>query len=966
MEDADHLTTLREEVRAAAAARVWSQGVTLAREDRVVGKSSKSGEIEVEVRVPARPAPYTVVLYTSDNEWECDCPSKERACAHVVAAVLAVGTAAGELPVSQRAGGALSYRLEVAPGGLNLERRVVHRDGREDVLTQPLQSIIAGRVPGPAVAPQEVDLVIDQLLASRPGAVLSGDKLARLLAVLADAADVRLGGQTIRTSGELVLPRATIDDSGDGVRITIVRDPAVTEVVSLGVARCGDVLRPIGETELGGGRLEKLPVVRDVASSELGELVTRGLPALAARISVDVRTDRLPRVGAQEAPRVVFDVVQQGELLSVMATIVYGDPPQARLDGTRLVHLAGALPVRDEAAERQLLYRLRDALHLAPGRRIELAGKEAVGMNAALAEWLRADARAAGGSPQAILIPQITVAAGGLRVTFEAGERRAATDAVIRAWQAGADVVALEGGGWGRVPMGWLAKHGQRVADLLAAIAGADRVPMHALPDLGRLCEDLDLPPPPDLVRLRPLVEDFTSLPRAELAAHLEDVLRPYQRAGVDWLVFCREAGLGCVLADDMGLGKTVQALAALRGRTLVVSPTSVVFNWAAEARRFRPDLRVSMYHGARRKLDDDADLTLTSYPLLRNDVDALAEVAWDTVILDESQTIKNPNSQVARAAYKLRAGWRVTLSGTPVENRLDELWSQMHFTNPGLLGGRADFAERWAAPVAAGDSGAAARLRERIKPFVLRRKKRDVAPELPPRTEAVLHVELDDRERSLYDSVRAATQRDVLKLLEAGGGVMQALEALLRLRQASCHSALLPNQQAPSSSKVEALLDALGDAAADGHKALVFSQWTSLLDLIEPHLRAAEIGFTRLDGSTRDRQAVVAEFQSDDGPPVMLISLKAGGTGLNLTAADHVFLVDPWWNPAVEDQAADRAHRIGQDKPVMVYRLVARDTVEERILALQASKRALADAALGDADRAVALTRDDLLALLA
>jgi SNF2 family DNA or RNA helicase len=194
----------------------------------------------------------------------------------------------------------------------------------------------------------------------------------------------------------------------------------------------------------------------------------------------------------------------------------------------------------------------------------------------------------------------------------------------------------------------------------------------------------------------------------------------------------------------------------------------------------------------------------------------------------------------------------------------------------------------------------------------------------------------------------------------------MQALEALLRLRQASCHTALLPGQQAPSSSKVEALLDALTDAAADGHKALVFSQWTSLLDLIEPHLRAAEIAFTRLDGSTRDRAAVVSEFQSDDGPPVMLISLKAGGTGLNLTAADHVFLVDPWWNPAVEDQAADRAHRIGQDKPVMVYRLVARDTVEERILALQASKRALADAALGDADRAVALTRDDLLALLA
>jgi SNF2 family DNA or RNA helicase len=536
----------------------------------------------------------------------------------------------------------------------------------------------------------------------------------------------------------------------------------------------------------------------------------------------------------------------------------------------------------------------------------------------------------------------------------------------MRAWQAGAELVALEGGGWGHVPQQWLDKHGAKVADLLAASGGSDRVPMHALPDLGRLCEELDLPPPPDLQRLRPLVEEFVGLPHAPLPAGLGDILRPYQRAGVDWLAFCRDAGLGCVLADDMGLGKTIQALAAIRGRTLVVSPTSVVWNWADEVRKFRPDLRASVYHGSKRALDITADIVLTSYPLLRNDIDVLTGVEWDAVYLDESQMIKNPDSQVARAAYKLRADWRVTLSGTPVENRLDELWSQFHFTNPGLLGGRADFAERWGTPIANGDPGAAARLRERIKPFVLRRKKREVAPELPPRTEAVMHVELDEAEREVYDTIRAATQRDVVAMLSQGGGVMAALEALLRLRQASCHRGLIPGQSAASSSKVERLVEALEDAAADGHKALVFSQWTSLLDKIEPALEAAGIAFTRLDGSTVDRQGVVSEFQSDGGPPVMLISLKAGGTGLNLTAADHVFLVDPWWNPAVEDQAADRAHRIGQDKPVMVYRLVARDTVEERILALQASKRALAEAALGGADRAVALTRDDLLALLA
>jgi SNF2 family DNA or RNA helicase len=308
-------------------------------------------------------------------------------------------------------------------------------------------------------------------------------------------------------------------------------------------------------------------------------------------------------------------------------------------------------------------------------------------------------------------------------------------------------------------------------------------------------------------------------------------------------------------------------------------------------------------------------------------------------------------------------------MSGTPVENRLDELWSLMHFANRGLLGGRREFDAEIGRPVADGLPGAAETLRQRIRPFILRRRKVEVAPELPPRTEATLTITLDERERGVYDTVRAATQRDLLAAMGSDGSgklnVMRALEALLRLRQAACHSALLPGQTAASSSKVEALVDALENAAEDGHKALVFSQWTSLLDLIEPVLTQVGIGFNRLDGSTRDRAAVVEQFQSSDGPPVMLISLKAGGTGLNLTAADHVFLCDPWWNPAVEDQAADRAHRIGQERPVMIYRLVAADTVEERILELQQRKRSLGEAALGDAAAAASLTRDDLLALL-
>jgi SNF2 family DNA or RNA helicase len=405
--------------------------------------------------------------------------------------------------------------------------------------------------------------------------------------------------------------------------------------------------------------------------------------------------------------------------------------------------------------------------------------------------------------------------------------------------------------------------------------------------------------------------------------------------------------------------------LCALQGRSLVVAPASVLQGWAQEIGRFRPGLRVSVYHGPGRALDDAADVTLTTYAILRLDADRLAAERWSTVVLDESQTIKNPDSQVARAAFRLQAGWRVALTGTPVENRLDELWSQMHFLNRGLLGGRSDFTDRYAMPIAAGSTAAAKRLRQRVRPVVLRRRKEEVAPELPPRTEMVLRTELDDAERDIYDAVRAAVRPDALAALQSGGGVMAALEALLRLRQAACHPGLVPGQRANGSSKLRLLMDLLRELRGSGHRALVFSQWTSLLDLVEPELREADIGFVRLDGATRDRAAVIAAFQDPAGPPVMLISLKAGGVGLNLTAADHVLLLDPWWNPAVEQQAADRAHRIGQSRPVMVHRLIAAGTVEERILTLQERKRHVAESAISEAEAGAQLTREDLLHLL-
>ncbi|HRC54776.1 MAG TPA: SNF2-related protein, partial [Kofleriaceae bacterium] len=801
------LEELRRLARQEASDRVWSQGVSLARDRRVDGLSSSDREVELDVRIPGRPTPFSVVLHLQEHEWECDCPSKEAVCSHAVAAILAMiqhqapeasaaagaseqggsapsaaaapAAAALALPARRDKARTIRYLLEPVPGGVAVSRVAVAATGAQTPITGSVMSNLA------AYATIDADLKADPLLTGR--GPLSGERLDNLLAALAQARDVRWRGEPVSTDPDPVMPRVVIEDFGKGVRVRITPDSEISEVATVGVVRVGRVLRPIGAVDICGSRLEKLPQNYDIPPAGFAELTSRMLPALAERMVVDVLTSKLPALGSREQPRMSFDVKYDGNGLSVLPLLVYGDPPRARIDGNRLVHLSGSVPIRDPGAERELIFRLRDQLNMIPGRRVELVGRDASSAQARLAEWIRRDVAGARGDGAVNLEAQVEIRGSSVDVAFGAGGRQASSEAVVRAWQAGVDLVPLMGGGWGRVPMEWMARHGVKVADLLAARTETGQVPIYALPDLARLCEDLDQPPPPELGKLRPLLDGFEQIPRAEAPPSIAPLLRPYQQRGVDWLAFCRQAGLGCVLADDMGLGKTIQALAAVTGRTLVVSPTSVLFNWAAEISRFRPDLRVHQYRGTRRVLDLGADITLTSYPLLRNDIDELADIDWDTVILDESQTIKNPESQVARAAYRLRAQWRLTLSGTPIENRLEELWSQLHFTNPGLLGARGDFIERWAEPISEGDSKTAARLRDRIRPFVLRRMKREVAPELPSRTDAVLYVELDEAERVTYDAIRAATQRDIVAMLEAGGGVIAALEALLRLRQAAC-----------------------------------------------------------------------------------------------------------------------------------------------------------------------------------
>ena len=472
----------------------------------------------------------------------------------------------------------------------------------------------------------------------------------------------------------------------------------------------------------------------------------------------------------------------------------------------------------------------------------------------------------------------------------------------------------------------------------------------------------------------------------------LQVQLRPYQLEGLAWLQYLRAQGLGGILADDMGLGKTAQALAhvltekeagRLKRPALVVLPTSLLFNWQAEAARMAPSLRVLALHGAdrgKRYLHiADHDLVLTTYPLLWRDVEALAAEPFHLLILDEAQMVKNAGSRSARALRKLQAPHLLCLTGTPLENHLGELWAQFDFLMPGFLGDVRSFNARWRKPIEEnGETLRAQLLSQRVRPFILRRRKQDVATELPPRTETILRVQLQGKQRELYEAVRTTADKQVRRALERQGfegSQIAILDALLKLRQVCCDPRLVKGTTKTSHSmeraKLELLADLLPALVDEGRRVLVFSQFTEMLSLAAEMLDTLALPYLTLTGQTPpgQRGAVVRQFQAqgDASAAILLVSLKAGGLGLNLTAADTVIHLDPWWNPAVEEQATARAHRIGQDQPVFVYKLVVEGSIEERMLELQARKAALAQGVLGhDAEGAVKFSEADLHALLA
>ncbi|MGC4021972.1 MAG: SNF2-related protein [Cyclobacteriaceae bacterium] len=531
------------------------------------------------------------------------------------------------------------------------------------------------------------------------------------------------------------------------------------------------------------------------------------------------------------------------------------------------------------------------------------------------------------------------------------------------------------------IPEAWLIKYGDLFA--LSETRGANEKPVLKKYHISLLqeLEEGKLAKVHMSERLRNL-QSFSGIRDYELPDGFQGTLRPYQKAGYNWLRFLNEFHLGGCLADDMGLGKTVQTLALLQsekekgnaGTSLLVMPTSLIYNWEMEASKFTPDLKIFTYTGTLRNKDvsqfSKYDVVLTSYGITRLDIENLSKFNFNYIILDESQVIKNPSSNIAKAVMQLQSKFRLTLTGTPLENTTLDLWSQMTFINPGLLGGQTFFKNEYQLPIEKkGDEAKTKRLNGIIRPFVLRRLKSQVATDLPEKVENIHYTNMTAEQEQKYEEVKSFYRHKILDQIDKEGinnSRMMILEGLTKLRQISNHPRMTDIKYSGGSGKLEDVSYMIENAMLEGHKLLIFSQFVKHLDIVKELLNSRKIPFAYLDGSSTDRKEQVEKFNKDQNLKIFLISIKAGGLGLNLTEADYVFILDPWWNPAVEAQATDRAHRIGQKKKVFTYKFITRNTVEEKILQLQKHKLKLSENLIQSEESVIkALTREDIEMLM-
>jgi non-specific serine/threonine protein kinase len=812
--------------------------------------------------------------------------------------------------------------------------------------------------------------------------------------------------ELIRSSAGLKLVPIVTTSTGDRIELT----PLKSKFVSTNPAW---ILHEDRLIEMEGSIATVEPLLRaddvTIPDSEVSEFMARYLPALAGKVPIAGEGLHWSDLDSPPVPRVYLKQSEFGDPVAEMR-FAYGDQgivlgPNTGRHETEVVHVAKDQTfvrvkrhIEAEMQAEQVLvtnglrkdhrtdeYTLRSTtnvlnflIHQIP--RIIEAGFEVFG------EESLAGAKINRSTPRLSMQVSSGIDWFDVKLGVAFGDATASIKSIKQAIKKRERYIKLSDGSIGALPDEWVKKYSY-LFSLDAEKHEGDgelRLQRHHAILLGDLLGQADdSEADSEFMDVLDRLSRFRAIEPRAVPAELKDVLRPYQAHGFDWLHFLREYGAGGCIADDMGLGKTIQVLAFLqslaldtakpRRASLIVVPRSLIFNWQREAARFTPSLKV-LAHADQQRAKTAAqfnrhDIVLTTYGILVRDIEMLKAHTFRCAILDESQAIKNPAALSAKASRLIKAEQRITLTGTPVENSTQDLWSQFAFLNPGLLGTLEQFRTQFGAAIdRSQDETSAAMLRRLVYPFILRRTKEQVAPELPPRTERIVYSEMEPDQRKIYDETKAHYQHLLMGLIDRDGMTaarMKVLEGLLRLRQICNHPRLARHDYDGQSAKFEGLIQTLLTLQSEGHKALVFSQFVQMLKLVESELARLAIPYTMLTGQTRDRQDKVDQFQNNPEIPFFLISLKAGGIGLNLTAADYVIHIDPWWNPAVEMQATDRTHRIGQDKPVFIYKLIARDTVEDKILQLQERKRAVVQQVIaGDSGFFKSLTRDDIAAL--
>ena len=973
-----------KEIRESCTSETWSNAVQLVRSAQFAARENQ-GVITINV-LTGDPVQPVVTLHPADFDWQCTCSSKEDPCQHVAACVIAIrrATERGEkLPQASNENAKVVYRFEEINDGLHLFRMLSVK-GSEEPLLSTLTAITTGRIKGPPIILSPGDLEIDRIVGLEP--LLPLKQAGEILALLSQLNEViTLGTIKVTCSTQPIGLLITVIDDGPGISASASQNRKITKIFKNGFALCGTSVHALSVPTTTPEIQTIIKSGRFYGRQDFAYFSGTVLPEIRDKFDVRITSKQLPDFTWTSAKLEIHIEDKYPNGVNVTPSIVYGDPVIMRITDGRVHNYDNQVSNRDAAAELRLKDELYRQTGLELGPPVFLPTEAALNFVVKMGRF-RGDVTGDGYSRWSIMgdlefdpANFESSSSFGFTIKNQSGrsdskkDSGAALASVLKAWKKGESYVRLEHGGFGKIPVKWLESNHEQLSWIST---NKDAIKSNTLGKAAginfcQVIEHLGGTPPTSLAKMKnnfaELLDSAKNKTPSTAHKKLNATLRPYQIEGINWLQMLKESGQGGILADDMGLGKTIQTIAVLGKPSLVIAPTSVIRNWEREIKKFRADLKVNVYHGNSRSVDTDADVTITSYNLLRIDAQNFKQ-QWDTVVADEAQMIKNPESQIFAAVCSLDAKTRYALTGTPIENRLTDLWSQMSFVNPGLLGDRKYFTEQFANPIQQQKIEILNLLKLRLRPYFLRRLKTEVATDLPPRTSIMKSIEMSVEEQKLYDSVLNSARKEVSDSLNEDSkpkNVLHILELLLRLRQACCHPDLLPGISGKTSSKVTELIESLDVLTSEGHQVLVFSQWTSLLDLIAIELNKNSMNSLRIDGSTVDRQGVVDKFQSGKAAKILLMSLKAGGTGLNLTAADHVIIMDPWWNPATEDQAAGRVWRIGQDKPVVVHKYVAANTIEESIVKLQESKQHLSDMVTGG-DFANALTINDVMELLA